>query len=55
MNDRDTEIYVDQFIEKQNKLKNLYTKLLELKALCPDDSEITEQIDFVKSLIVQLH
>ena len=55
MNERDTENYVNQFVEKQNKLKKLYTKLLELKSICPDDSEITEQIDFVKSLIVQLH
>ena len=55
MNDQDTEKYVNQFIEKQNKLKKLYTKLLELKSICPDDSEITEQIDFVKTLIVQLH
>lgn len=54
-NDRDTESYVNLFIEKQNKFKTLYTKLLELNALYPGDSEIIEQIDFVKSLIVQLH
>lgn len=54
-NDRDTAQYVNQFIEKQNKLEKLYTKLLALKSICPDDSEITEQIDFVKSLIVPLH
>jgi hypothetical protein len=53
--ERDTESYVNLFVEKQNRFKKLYTKLLELNALCPDDSEIKEQIDFVSSLIIQLH
>lgn len=54
-NDRDTEYYVKQFVEKQNKLRSLYTKLVGLSALCPNDTELAEQIDFVKSLIVTLH
>jgi hypothetical protein len=54
-NDRDTEHYVAQFVEKQNKLRSLYTKLVGLSALCPNDTELAEQIDFVKSLIVTLH
>lgn len=54
-NDRDTESYVNLFVEKQNRFKKLYTKLLELNALYPDDSDIKEQIDFVNSLIVELH
>ena len=54
-NDRDTETFVKQFVEKQNKLHSLLNKLYNLKALCPDDTEINEQIDFVKSLIVKIH
>lgn len=54
-NDRDTETYVNRFIEKQNKFRKLLQKLYELKALLPDDTEINEQIDFVKSQIVNLH
>jgi predicted PolB exonuclease-like 3'-5' exonuclease len=54
-NDRDTSHYVDQFVEKQNKLRSLYTKLVGLSATCPNDTELAEQIDFVKSLIVTLH
>ena len=53
--DRDTETYVNQFIEKQQKFEKLLTKLYNLKALCPDDTEIDEQIEFVKSLIVKIH
>jgi hypothetical protein len=54
-NDNDTETYLKQFIEKQNKLKNLLNKLYNLKIVCPDDTEIDEQIEFVKSQIVELH
>ena len=54
-NDRDTETYVKQFIEKQNKLLNLYNKLIALHEIDPDDTELIEQLDFVRSLIVQLH
>ena len=54
-NDRDTETYVNQFVEKQAKLHKLLNKLYSLKALCPDDLEINEQIEFVKSLIVKIH
>jgi hypothetical protein len=53
-NDRDTEFYVKQFVEKQNKLLNLYNKLIVLNTINPDD-ELAEQIDFVRSLIVTLH
>ena len=52
--DRDSEYYFDQFVEKQTKLKSLLTKLYSLKAICPDDTEINEQIEFVKSLIVHI-
>ena len=54
-NDRDTETYVNQFVEKQAKLQALCKKLYNLKALSPDDSEISEQIEFVESLIVKIH
>lgn len=54
-NDGDTETYVKQFIEKQNKFRKLLRKLCDLKALLPDDTEIDEQIEFVKSQIVDLH
>jgi hypothetical protein len=53
-NDRDTEYYLNQFIEKQNKLQNLYNKLIALNTISPDD-ELDEQIEFVRSLIVNLH
>lgn len=52
--DKKSERYYDQFVEKQNKLKSLLTKLYSLKAICPDDTEINEQIEFVKSLIIKL-
>jgi hypothetical protein len=54
-NDRDTETYVKLFVEKQTKLQTLLNKLYSLKACCPDDTEINEQIEFVKSLIVKIH
>jgi hypothetical protein len=54
-NDSDTEMYVNQFIEKQNKFQSLLNKLYNLKIVCPDDTEIDEQIEFVKSLIVKIH
>ena len=54
-NDRDTETFVKQFIEKQNRFQSLLNKLYNLKIVCPDDTEIDEQIDFVKSLIVKIH
>ena len=54
-NDRYTDEYVNQFVEKQTKLHKLLDKLYNLKALCPDDIEINEQIEFVKSLIVKIH
>lgn len=54
-NDRITEQYVNQFIEKQNKLAALYGKLIALHTIDPDDNELAEQIEFVRSLIVDLH
>jgi hypothetical protein len=54
-NDRDTEHYTKQFIEKQNRFQSLLNKLYNLKIVCPDDTEIDEQIEFVKSLIVKFH
>jgi hypothetical protein len=54
-NDPDTYYYVNQFIEKQNKLQKLLSKLYDLKSKFPDDTEINEQIEFVKSQIVKLH
>lgn len=50
-----TEQYVEQFIERQNKFQSLLIKLYDLKAKFPDDLEINEQIDFVKSLIKTIH
>lgn len=54
-NDRDTETFVKQFIEKQNRFQSLLNKLYDLKSKLPDDTEIDEQIKFVKSLIVKIH
>ena len=54
-NDPDTETFVNKFIEKQNKLQKLLSKLYDLKSKFPDDTEIDEQIEFVKSQIVKLH
>jgi hypothetical protein len=53
--DRYTADYVKQYIEKQNKFKKLLSKLYELKAQNPDDTEIDEQIDFIKSQIHKLY
>ena len=54
-NDGDSEYYFDLFVEKQNKFKQLLDKLSRLKAICPDDTEIDEQIEFVKSQIVKIY
>jgi hypothetical protein len=54
-NDSDTETFVKRFVEKQNQFKSLLNKLYNLKIVCPDDSEIDEQIEFVKTQIVTLH
>ena len=53
--DRYTKSYVEQYIEKQNKFKTLLTKLYELKSKFPDDTEINEQINFIKSQIHKLY
>jgi benzoyl-CoA reductase/2-hydroxyglutaryl-CoA dehydratase subunit BcrC/BadD/HgdB len=50
-----TNDFVNKFIEKQNKLQKLLIKLYDLKSKNPDDTEINEQIEFVKSQIVKLH
>ena len=52
--DRTTERYTKQFVEKQIKLQNLLETLENLKIVLPDLT-IDEQIDFVKSLIVDIH
>ena len=54
-NDHDTETYVKQFVEKQKQFISLYQKLLELLTVNPDDPDLRNHIDFVKSLIVKLH
>lgn len=54
-NESDTATYLNSFIDRQNKFKSLLQKLYSLKALCPDDTEINEQIEFIKSQIVELH
>lgn len=53
-NESDTKQFVELFVEKQNKLRKLISTLIDLST---DDNEsvIAEQIEFVKSLIVQLH
>ena len=53
--DRYTNKYVDLFVQKQTKLHALLNKLYNLKIVCPDDTEIDEQIEFVKSLLVKFH
>lgn len=55
LNDRDTDTYVKQFVDRQSKFQSLLNKLYNLKIVCPDDTEIDEQIEFVKSLIVKIH
>ena len=52
--DRISEKYFDEFVDRQNKLKSLLNKLYNLKIVCPDDTEIDEQIEFVKSQIVHI-
>jgi predicted PolB exonuclease-like 3'-5' exonuclease len=54
-NERDTEQFFNQFVEKQNKLRKLIGKLIDLTPLLSDPSELDEHIEFIKSLIVQLH
>jgi hypothetical protein len=54
-NDQDTDTYVKQFVDRQSKFQSLLNKLYSLKTLCPDDTEINEQIEFVKSLMVTIH
>lgn len=53
--DSNTDYYVNKFVTKQIQFRKLLDKLYNLKAICPDDSEIDEQIEFVKSLIVKIH
>jgi hypothetical protein len=53
--DRYTRDYVEQYIKKQNKFKTLLSKLYDLKSKNPDDTEIDEQIEFVKSQIHPLY
>ena len=54
-NTDDTNRYIELFVQKQNKLIKLLETLNRLKTVCPDDIEIDEQIEFVKSLIVTIH
>lgn len=54
-NNHDTETYLKRFIEKQNKLQSLLQKLYGLKTVCPNDTEIDEHIEFVKSQLVELY
>ena len=53
-NESDTESYVNSFVEKQKKLRKLISKLIDLST-AENEAELSEHIDFVKSLIVQLH
>ena len=54
-NDRDTESYLNLFIEKQKKLRALVDRLTEISPLISDTISLDEHIEFLKSLIVQLH
>lgn len=54
-NERDTDTYVKQFVDRQSKFQSLLNKLYNLKIVCPDDTEIDDQIEFVKSLIVKIY
>ena len=53
-NDNDTEWYLNQFIEKQKKLKKLVRLLLDMSTE-DNEAEIAEHLEFLKSLIVQMH
>ena len=53
-NDNDTEWYLNQFIEKQKKLKKLVRLLLDMST-DDNEAEIAEHLEFLKSLIVQMH
>ena len=53
-NDHDTETYLNAFIEKQAKLRKLCSKLIDLSTE-ENEAEMAEHLEFVKSLIVQLH
>ena len=50
-----TEAYLKLFIENQNKLRKLIRKLIDLTPHLSDPSELDEHIEFLKSLIAQLH
>jgi hypothetical protein len=52
--DKTTAYYANQFVEKQNKLRNLAETLLTLHTTLGSD-ELLEQYEFVKSLIVDLY
>ena len=54
-NDRDTEYYTKQFIEKQNKLNKLLIKLYDLQSKNPDDTELDDYIKFIQSQIKHIH
>ena len=50
-NEEDTKFVFDQYLERQSKFKKLLDKLYNLKAICPEDTEIEEQIEFIKNQI----
>jgi hypothetical protein len=54
INDDNTKYYVEQFVEKQAKLRKLISTLIDLST-DENESEIAEQIEFVRSLIVTMH
>ena len=46
---------VNQFIDIQDKFKELYIKLIELKCMNPADTDIDKHIAFVKEQIVNIY
>lgn len=49
-NKTDTNIFVDHFIKKQNKIQQIINKLQSL-----NNPELDDSITFLKSLLVELH
>jgi hypothetical protein len=54
-NERDTTEFISQFMDRQDKFKELLIKLIELKCANPSDTEIDKQIAFVKEQIVNIY
>lgn len=53
--ERYTEDYIKDFIDRQSKIKSTISLLEQLKGLQPDNKEIDDSIECLKSLVVKLY